>query len=192
MEEEGRVNNKKEEVTSQKKRKKYLHITLIFIIFFFIAYIFLQPTIKKGEPAPDFRLPDLNGESVTLSQFKGKVVFLNFWATWCPPCIEELPSIQRLSESMQGTDFVVLTVNIDQAPESQIREFTKSKNLSFMVLLDPKSEVSAGKYGITGVPETFLIDRNGIVLERYIGPRNWTESAFIDFLNKILNSGPTK
>lgn len=188
MEEEGRVTGKEQEKPTGLRGKKFLHIIIFFLVFFIAVYIFLQPSIKKGSPAPDFTLPDLNGQEVTLSQFKGKVVFLNFWATWCPPCIEEIPSINALQKKFKNNDFVILTVNIDQTGRENIKKFVDSRGLEFRVLLDPKSDVSAGKYGITGVPETFLIDRNGIVIERYIGPKNWTEDTFIKYLNKILNA----
>lgn len=189
VEEEGRVAENEVEKPTGHRGKKFLHIFIFFLVFFIAVYIFLQPSVKKGIPAPDFRLPDLNGQEVTLSQFRGKVVFLNFWATWCPPCIEEIPSINALQKKVQSNDFVILVVNIDQTDRENIKKFVDSRGLDFRVLLDPKSDVSASKYGITGVPETFLIDRNGIVLERYIGPKNWTEEAFITYLNKILNSG---
>lgn len=189
VEEEGRVAENEAGKPTRHRGKKFLHIIIFFLVFFIAVYIFLQPSVKKGVPAPDFRLPDLNGQEVTLSQFRGKVVFLNFWATWCPPCIEEMPSINALQKKVQSNDFVILTVNIDQTGRENIKKFVDSRGLEFRVLLDPKSDVSAGKYGISGVPETFLIDRNGIVIERYIGPRNWTEEAFITYLNKILNAG---
>jgi peroxiredoxin len=185
----GRIEAKKPEKPPAKKGKRVLHITLFFLVFFIAVYIFLQPKIQKGMPAPDFTLPDLEGRSITLSQFKGKIVFLNFWATWCPPCIEEIPSINKLNEKISRDDFVILAVNIDQTGMDNIREFAKSKGMKFPVLLDPKSHVAAGKYGITGVPETFLIDRNGIIIERYIGPRNWNEEEFIKYLNTIFDSG---
>ncbi len=186
VEEEGRVN--KEEKRVNKKRKKYLHIALFFIIFFLAVYILLKPTLRKGDMAPDFQLPDLNGEIIKLSQFSGKIVFLNFWATWCPPCIEEIPSINELRKRINRDDFVILAVNIDQTGRDNIKEFIKSKGIEFRVLLDPKSSVSAGKYGITGVPETFLIGRDGRIIERYIGPRDWTDEEFVRFFNKILGN----
>ncbi len=189
VEEEGRVTENEAGKPTRHRGKKFLHIIIFFLVFFIAVYIFLQPSVKKGNPAPDFRLSDLNGQEVALSQFRGKVVFLNFWATWCPPCIEEIPSINALQKKVQSNDFVILTVNIDQTGRENIKKFVDSRGLEFRVLLDPKSDVSAGKYGISGVPETFLIDRNGIVIERYIGPRNWTEEAFITYLNKILNAG---
>lgn len=189
VEEEGRVTDKEVEKPPNQKGKRFLHIIVFFIVFFLIIYIFLQPSVKKGSPAPDFTLPDLNGKKVTLSQFRGNIVFLNFWATWCPPCIEEIPSINALKKRIQRNDFVILTVNIDQTGRENIKKFVESQGLEFIVLHDPKSDVSAGEYGITGVPETFLIDRNGVVLERYIGPKNWTEESFIAYLNRILDSG---
>jgi len=186
VEEEGRLTNN-EPGPPKKRGKKFLHITIFFIIFFLVVYFFFQPSVREGEMAPDFSLPGLKGERVHLAELRGKVVFLNFWATWCPPCIEELPSINSLYDKVQNSDFVIISVSIDQMGTEELKKFVVSNNLKFTVLHDPKSEVSAGKYGITGVPETFLIDRNGIIVKRYIGPRNWNEPEFIDYLNKLLN-----
>lgn len=190
MEEEGRIKEIEGETegVEKKKRKKYLHIAIFFAVFFIAVYIFLQPAVKKGDPAPDFQLTDLNGEMVSLSRFRGKVVFLNFWATWCPPCIEEIPSINELNRKIKRDDFVILAVNIDQTGRDDIKKFVHAKGMEFTVLLDPKSDVAAGKYGITGVPETFIIGRDGKIIERYIGPRNWISNEFINFFNTILNS----
>lgn len=188
VEKEGRIEPLDESSQPPQKRKRYLHILIFFVVFVLAVYIFLMPSVKKGDPAPDFSLKDIDGEEVKLSGLRGKVVFLNFWATWCPPCLEEIPSINLLKERFNRDDFVILAVNIDKTPGSEIKKFVKEKGLNFRVLLDPGEDVSAKKYGITGVPETFLIDRDGRVVERYIGPRDWADEKFINEFNKLLES----
>ncbi|HEY4715723.1 MAG TPA: TlpA disulfide reductase family protein [bacterium] len=186
-EEKGR--NTAEVKSDVDSRKRYvLHLIITFVVFIVAIYFFLKPTVKKGDTAPDFKLIDINGAEVNLSDFRGNIVFLNFWATWCPPCIEELPQIQALSEQMVKDNFIVLAVNIDQISGAQIKQFVQERGLTFRVLLDPKSSVGADKYGITGVPETFLIDKNGKIIDRFIGPRDWTTDAFIEIFKKIINS----
>jgi len=136
--------------------------------------------VAAGAPAPDFTLPDLAGESVTLSQYRGKVVFLNFWASWCPPCRAEMPSMERLYEVYAGDDFVLLAVNIEQ-DAAAVRDFLRKNPHTFPVLLD--LETTAQRlYGVDRFPETFLIDRQGRVVERYIGARDWSA---VEFLKKI-------
>jgi len=125
-------------------------------------------TIDKT--AVDFALKELNGQTVRLSDQKGKVVFLNFWATWCPPCREEMPSIQRLHQRLGNTDFIILAVSLDQG---DIRSFVKKGNYSFKILLDPKGEIGR-KYGVTGIPTTYIIDKNGAIRQKAVGSRDWS------------------
>ncbi len=149
-----------------------------------------RPSAKKskmeGKPAPDFSIPTIDGKSFTLSDYRGKIVFLNFWATWCPPCKEEMPSMQKLHKHLEGTDFVMLTVSIDEKPEL-IEPYMKELGLDFIVGLDPKSEI-ANMYGLTGVPETFLISRSGIVLHHMIGPGDWFNKDLVSALEGIVRS----
>jgi len=136
--------------------------------------------VEAGAPAPDFTLADLAGESLTLSRFRGKVVFLNFWASWCPPCRAEMPSMERLYEVYANDDFVMLAVNVEQDAEP-VRRFVQAHAHTFPVLLD--SEATAQRlYGVDRFPETFLIDKQGRVVERYIGARDWSS---VEFLKKI-------
>jgi len=137
-------------------------------------------SLAAGAPAPDFTLQDLGGESVTLSQYRGKVVFLNFWASWCPPCRAEMPSMERLYEVFANDDFVMLAVNIEQDAEA-VRGFLRQHPHAFPVLLDLE-ETTQLLYGVDRFPETFLIDRQGRIVERYIGARDWSS---VDFLKKI-------
>ncbi len=146
-----------------------------------------QPLVVVGRGAPDFSLPRLDGEIVRLSDFKGKVVFLNIWATWCAPCREEMPSMEKLYQEMKGQPFEILAVSIDILGAQAVAPFMTQLNLSFPVLLDSQGTVSR-LYGTTGVPESFIIDRNGIIAAKIIGGRNWVSpdavKAFKDLAHK--------
>jgi peroxiredoxin len=140
---------------------------------------------KKGDAAVNVTLQDLDGKTVSLSQFKGKVVMLNFWATWCPPCREEMPSMDALYQKFKGNaDFVMLLVSIDEDAET-VRDFMKRNNYTMPVYHDPNKEAGAA-YGITGVPETFLIDKKGVIAEKVIGPLDWMKPEVIQFIEDLL------
>jgi peroxiredoxin len=137
--------------------------------------------------APDFVAQDLSGQAVRLSQHRGKVVFLNLWTTWCPPCREEMPAMQRLSEKLQGEGFVMLAVSEDDAMD-KVKAFVEEMKVGFPVLID--STGSVGRlYGITGYPETFIIDREGRQVARFIGPRDWSDPKIEQDLRTLIDEG---
>jgi peroxiredoxin len=142
-------------------------------------------------PAPDFALPDLDGRVHRLSDFRGKLVFLNVWTTWCPPCRMEMPLMERLYQRLQGRDFVMLAVSQDEAGVSTVRAFVEQMKLSFPVLVDPAGIVST-RYGVTGYPETFLIDQSGNVIERIIGPENWESDRSYQRFAALLDGGTAR
>lgn len=144
-----------------------------------------QGQAVKGQPAPDFTLSDLSGKSHKLSDYRGKVVILNFWATWCPPCKEEIPSMMVLNKSMQGKPFAMLCASIDEGGKQAVTEYFKSSGNSLPVLLDTDHSV-AQLYGTTGVPETFVISPAGVILEKAIGAINWSDPAVIKFINEAM------
>ncbi|BDG61134.1 TlpA family protein disulfide reductase [Caldinitratiruptor microaerophilus] len=122
---------------------------------------------EVGSPAPDFTLPDLDGNPVRLSSLRGQLVILNFWATWCPPCKQEMPAFQQLHEEMGGR---VRIVGVDRAePVDTVRRFVDQYGITFTIVLDRTDEL-ATRYGLTGIPETFFLDANGIIRLKYIGP----------------------
>ncbi len=139
---------------------------------------------RGGFQAYDFTLPDLDGNTVRLSEHHGKIVFLNLWATWCPPCREEMPAMERLYQRFRHKDFVILAVSED-TDSTAVRNFVQSMRLSFPVLLDPQGALP-GRYGITGYPETFIIDRNGQVIQHIIGPENWDSEKSIRYFSELL------
>lgn len=143
---------------------------------------------RRDWVAPDFVLPDLQGQAVRLSNFRGKVVILNVWTTWCPPCREEMPSIERLYQHI-GRDgrFVLLAVSEDEGGRKVVAPFVKELGLTFPVLLDPHQQV-AMRYGVTGFPETFVIDRSGRVRVHEIGPRRWDDPKIEARLRRLADS----
>jgi peroxiredoxin len=144
-----------------------------------------RPRLGKGAPAPDFTFPDLNGQMVSLADYKGKVVVLNIWATWCPPCVEEMPSMEKLHQELKDEGFEILAVSIDISGTKAVIPFMKKHKLSFSVLTDTKGAIKS-LYQTTGVPESFIIDKDGIIVEKVIGPRDWaTPDAILSFRNLI-------
>jgi peroxiredoxin len=144
------------------------------------------PAPAIGSPAPEFELASLAGSSVSLSSQRGQVLFVNFWATWCPPCRDEAPSLQRLYSELREEGFQVLAVSID-APSARgdVEAFRTEFELTFPILLDPSQAVHAA-FGVTGVPETYLIDADGRVAERFIGPRNWDDPRYARAVRRLL------
>ncbi len=139
---------------------------------------------EVGDPAPDFTLEDLSGRTWTLSELKGKVVFINFWATWCPPCREEMPSMQRLADMMPEDSFVMLALLNRDAP-SMGANFVRKLGVTMPILNDQGNQ--AGRlYGITGLPETFIVDKQGILREKYIGPAQWDSPVYQQLMKKYI------
>lgn len=148
--------------------------------------------VVVGAYAPDFTLKDMSGKEYTLSSLKGKVVFVNFWATWCKPCKEEMPSMQALYTYLKERNlpFEMLAISMDRVTtQKEIGPFVNSLGVTFPVLLDPWGKTDE-KYKLTGVPETYIIDQEGRVAEKIIGPRNWETIAAVETIFKLLNIKP--
>jgi peroxiredoxin len=143
------------------------------------------PVAQRGKAAPDFELQDLDGNIRKLSDLKGQVVFVNFWATWCPPCREEMPSMQDLYETMPGDRFKMLTILSNDNP-ALAATFAEKNGFSFPILVDPGSEV-ANAYGLTGVPETYIVDKQGILRQQYLGPRQWNSPKAQQMLKAYMD-----
>ena len=164
------------------------------ILFMLLMLVGLAACSKKektlpgeGKPAPDFTLKNLAGENVSLTGLRGKVVLLNFWATWCPPCREEIPSMVKLNQAMAGKPFQMLAVSIDEGGKKAVEAFYQRVGATLPTLLDTNQEVGA-RYGITGVPETFLIDPKGVILKKVIGPLDWSHPDVVRFLEQAMSS----
>ena len=143
-----------------------------------------------GRLAPDFTLDSLSSGPVSLSAFRGKVVLLNFWATWCPSCRGEMPSLAQLFKDFRGdSNFVVLTVSVDQRGAAAVQPFIKEKGYDFPVLLDSQNSVSS-KYEVRGIPSTFLIGRAGEILWNVTGGVDWSSNQITKALKEALASPP--
>jgi peroxiredoxin len=138
-------------------------------------------------PAPDFALSDLDGNNYRLADLRGKVVMINFWATWCPPCRGELPSLQRLWRQYQDEEFLLLAISVDENPD-ELSRFVEQfgKGLTFPILTDPS--LSAARYWpLKGLPATFVIDKRGKVTHIVHGPRQWDSPVIYELLAPLLN-----
>jgi cytochrome c biogenesis protein CcmG, thiol:disulfide interchange protein DsbE len=135
-----------------------------------------------GSPAKEFTVSD-SDHSVSLNQYRGQVVLVNFWATWCPPCVEELPSLMTLQERMKGRGLVVVGVSIDVDGDAYHR-FLKLHNINFVTVRDPEQKV-ASMYGTSGWPETYIIDRQGVLRRKFVGPVDWNAPDVIAFLSRM-------
>ncbi|MFN0105016.1 MAG: TlpA family protein disulfide reductase [Bryobacteraceae bacterium] len=127
--------------------------------------------VVAGDSAPDFEVTTDSGRKVSLDNFGGRVLVLNFWATWCPPCISELPSLNAMAAELKGNGVAVLAISIDKDKTAYDR-FLKKVKLTFETARDPGSDIST-EYGTLKVPETYVIDGNGKVLEKFISDQDW-------------------
>ncbi|TAN45078.1 MAG: TlpA family protein disulfide reductase [Nitrospirae bacterium] len=154
---------------------------IIALLFFSVCF----SHALAAEKAADFTLPDINGNKVSLSAFKGKVVILNFWATWCSSCRAEMPSLNNLYNSFRDRGLVVISVSTDKS-EKAVKAFATKANLSFSVLVDKNREVSFDEYGVFGLPVTFLIDKNGLIIEKFMGETEWDSGTMREKISRII------
>ncbi len=150
--------------------------------------------VEVGTRAPDFTARNLRGEQVALSGLRGEVVLLNIWATWCPPCREEMPSMQRLHETLGPSGLRVVAVSIDalpgrldlaRRPGGDVAAFVREYGLGFAIWHDPSGEIQR-IYRTTGIPESFVIGRDGVIVSKVIGATEWDSEARIASLRRLL------
>ena len=144
--------------------------------------------LPEAVPAPGFTLPDLDGETHRLSDYRGQVVVLNFWATWCPPCRREMPAMQRAWEEVRDEGIVLLGVNVGEDSDT-VFLFTADYPVDFPLLLDRQAEV-IDRYRVTGLPTTYIIDPQGRITHRTIGTREWDDPQLLDALRRLRDSIP--
>ena len=137
---------------------------------------------RIGTVAPDFSVQDAQNK-ITLSQYRGQVVVLNFWATWCPPCVEEMPSLVEMQRRMKAKGVTVLAVSVD-VDEGAYKQFLKDHNVSLLTVRDPEHK-SSELYGTFKYPETYVIDRGGVMRRKFIGAVDWTEPDVVELLGKL-------
>ena len=166
-------------------------LILIIIIVACVAALFLMHGTKSyekiasiGQPAPEFEYPDSNGKLWKLSDLRGKVVFINFWATWCTTCKAEMPHKEALFQKLKDEPFQMLGMLFRDDP-ANLADYYKTQKVSLPTLISPDN-ASAKIFGITGVPETFIIDKEGIVREKIVGAREWDVEGTIELITKWL------
>ena len=144
------------------------------------------PPIIRGVSAPQFDLARLDtGEAVSMAGLRDRVVLINFWATWCKPCEDEMPAMERLYRELRPEGFELLAISVDDSPEP-VRSFRDRLGLSFPILMDSRQDV-AELYQAFRFPESLLVDRDGTVIERYIGPREWDARPYVDRIRRLLH-----
>ena len=140
--------------------------------------------IEPGLPAPDFALPRLGGGEISLRELRGKVVLVNFWASWCAPCEQEMPAMEHLHAKLAARGFELVAISVDD-DASAVARFRERLGLSFPIALDPQKRIS-GRYQSFRYPESFLIDREGVLIARYIGERDWDAPEYVARVERLL------
>jgi peroxiredoxin len=146
-----------------------------------------RSAVKLGEPAPNFQLRDLDGHLVTLSDLRGKVVLLNFWATWCGPCRVEMPAMEQLYRTFLRKDFEILAVSTDAQGEAVTRPFQQENRLTFPILHDDDYRVGL-TYGARSLPMTFMVDREGVIRHQIFGARDWGAPEARQLVQMLMKS----
>ncbi len=175
-------------------RNKFTTVLLLLAMYLLLqrmGYLLSAPAISAGEArerlpfSVDFTLPDLDGKSVRLSDLRGRVVLINFWATWCPPCRAEMPSMNDLYKDYRDKGLEILAISIDVDGRRVVAPFVEKYGLTFPVLLDPKMDVGS-RIQVRGIPSTYLLDKQGRVAGLEVGPRDWNRSSLRRLLDELL------
>lgn len=160
-------------------------IVVLLIVFVGVIYVSIhERVIGVGDTAPDFTITTDNGRTVSPTNFGGRLLVLNFWATWCQPCVEEVPSLNQFSKEMAGSGVVVLGVSVDR-DEKVYRSFLRRAGVTFLTARDPQANINAD-YGTFKYPESYIIDTHGKVVQKIIGPENWTDSTMLNYVKSLL------
>ena len=162
-------------------RQIYVYLTLAALLLLSACNRGSHPP-RVGSPANDFTVKD-SDRTVSLNQFRGQVVVLNFWASWCPPCVAELPSMIEMQDRLRNRGITVLGVSID-VDSNAYHRFIQQKNVNFLTVRDPDQKV-AGMYGTSVWPESYIIDRQGVMRRKVVGPTNWSSPDILEFLSKL-------
>ena len=153
-------------------------------LFWVVSDAFTERIVEVGQKAPDFQVVTESGKTITARSFGGKLLVLNFWATWCPPCVEETPSLNEMSRQMASQGVVVLAVSVDRN-ENSYKAFRERMKIGFETSRDPKALISSS-FGTYKFPETYVITPDGKVVEKYIANRDWTSAEVINALRAHL------
>lgn len=176
---------------SQSRQWTLVIAILSTVVFGLVLAVKLRPQIalvEVGSSAPDFPAVDLaSGEPMTFARYRGQVVLLNVWATWCLPCRVEMPSMQRLHEQFANTDFRVVAVSVDREGPEVVRRFVDELGLTFDVLHDQTTDIQR-VFQTTGVPESFMIDRHGVIIKKVIGAAEWDGPVTETLIRRLLDA----
>jgi peroxiredoxin len=141
---------------------------------------------QLGDTAPDFALPTLKGQTIRLSDYRRQVVVLNLWATWCPPCVEETPSLKRFADQMAGRGVAVVSISVDEDPKA-LADFISKYDLTYPVARDPQQAVTS-RYGTFKFPETFILDEDGRIADKIIGAIDWQDPRISEFVLNLARA----
>lgn len=144
--------------------------------------------LKEPKPLPEIRFEDVNGRKLTLANFRGKVVLLNIWATWCPPCREEMPSLDRLQAKLGGPGFEVVPLSIDRSDIFVVKSFYEELGLKALRMYIDKTSKVTGDLGVVGLPTTLLVDRKGREIGRLVGPAEWDSPEAIAVIRRYMDA----
>jgi peroxiredoxin len=153
---------------------------LVFVIYGAIH----EKVVQAGDNAPAFEIATDSGRTVSLDNFGGKLLVLNFWATWCPPCVQEMPSLEQFSRDFAKEGVVVLGISVDK-DQNAYRDFLSKANVSFLTARDPENRINAD-YGTFKYPETYIINTQGKVVQKIIGPETWTDPRVTQMVRALL------
>jgi cytochrome c biogenesis protein CcmG/thiol:disulfide interchange protein DsbE len=169
------------------KIDRILQTSLLAMLFAFVGVLYLSlhdNVVKAGDKAPDFSIKADNGKTVTARDFGGKLLILNFWATWCQPCVQEVPSLDLLQHQLGPKGLVVLGVSEDKDPKAY-QDFLARFRVTYMTARDPEVTIKP-KYGTVQIPESYLIDTNGRVVEKIVGEANWSSEQMVQHVQSLL------
>jgi len=169
-------------------RMERLLLSVMGVLFVALGYVvvdaFRDKVVDVGDKAPDFQITADNGRALSRSDFGGRLLVLNFWATWCPPCIEEMPSLDQFQRRFAASGVVVAGVSVD-TNERAYREFLRKAGVSFLTARDPEARISSS-YGTFKYPETYVIDSRGKVVRKIIGPADWMDAKMVSYIQSLL------
>jgi peroxiredoxin len=169
------------------KSERILHGVLLLSIGVFCLALYSslhENIVNAGDSAPDFSITTDAGKTVTKDNFGGKLLLLNFWATWCPPCIEEIPGLNDMAETLGPKGLVILGVSVDK-DEAIYKKFLQRNPLAYPTARDPEQKINL-RYGTIQYPESYLIDRNGKVIEKYISSQPWNSPQMLQHIQSLL------
>jgi cytochrome c biogenesis protein CcmG/thiol:disulfide interchange protein DsbE len=180
--------------TDSSVKIKPLILLAIIICAAVIAFLIIRPTpVLKvntiGSEAADFDLSGINNNTMKLSDMRGSVVLVNFWATWCTSCVEEMPALERLAEVMSGNPHFKIVTILFRDDLERASQYLRQNGYIFPVYVNPDGN-APGLFGITGVPETFIIDKKGVLRDKVIGPIDWDSPQVVSSLQALINEGP--